>query len=176
LIDDLIDLQIASDQFRLSPWTPPAIRCKIANMISSRQESKSIHHGGDFMNGIKRTGRSRLLASTAMLFGAMFIMLLPAYAQQDVNPDWYDPTPNAAVVHPAQPAAAAQSSRPSAATHQHQQMAKSLSPAAKAGKPRVKDAKLDQTSPNNAPAADDRAYGPVASVERSPRLGVIGQR
>lgn len=128
------------------------------------------------MNGIKRTGRSRLLASTAMLSGAMFtIMLLPAYGQQEVSPDWYDPTPNTVVVHAAQPAAAAQSSR-SSATHQHQQTAKSLSPAANAGKRRVKNAKLDQSSQNNASAADDRAYESVASVERSARLGPVGQR
>jgi hypothetical protein len=112
-----------------------------------------------------------------MLAGAMFtIMLLPAYGQQDVSPDWYDPTPNAAVVHAAQPAAAAQSSRPSAANHQYQQTPKSLSPAANAGKRRVKNAKLDQSSQKNAPAADDRGYESVASVERSARLGPIGQR
>jgi hypothetical protein len=62
------------------------------------------------MNGSKGMGRSRVLASMAMLFGAIFtIMMLPAYAQQDVNPDWYDPAPNAAVAQPAQPAAAVHS-------------------------------------------------------------------
>lgn len=128
------------------------------------------------MNGIKRTERSRLLASTAMLSGAMFtIMLLPAYGQQDVSPDWYDPTPNTAVVHAAQPVAA-QSSRSSAATHQHQQTAKSLPLAASAGKRRAKNASLDQGSQSNVPAADDRTYESVASVERSDRLGPIGQR
>jgi hypothetical protein len=131
------------------------------------------------MNGIKGTGRSRLLASMAMLSGAMFIMLLPAYGQQEVNPDWYDPTPNAAVAHPAQPAAAAQSSRPAAANHQYQQTSKSLSPAANAGKPRVKDAKLNQRGRNGAHkngAVDDLAYEPVASVEGADGLGAMEQR
>src|ERR1700733_1063187 len=35
LLDEDLNLQIASDQFRLSAWTPPAIRGKITNMISS---------------------------------------------------------------------------------------------------------------------------------------------
>ena len=59
------------------------------------------------MNGLKGTGY-RALASMAMLSGAMFTLLLvPAYGQQDVNPDWYDPAPSAAVAHPVQPAAVA---------------------------------------------------------------------
>ena len=130
------------------------------------------------MNGIKGTGR-RLLASMAMLSGAMFIMLLPAYGQQEVNPDWYDPTPNAAAVHAAQPAAAAQSSRPSVAIHQNQQTAKSLSLAANAAKPGVKNAKLDQRGRNVAHkngAVDNPAFEPVASVERADGLGAIEQR
>ena len=59
--------------------------------------------------GSEGIGRSRVLASMAMLFGAIFtILLLPAYGQQEVDPTWYDPwaAPNAAVVHPAQPPAA----------------------------------------------------------------------
>ena len=56
------------------------------------------------MNGLKGIG-CRALASMAMLSGAIFTLLLvPAYGQQDVNPDWYDPAPSAAVAHPAQPA------------------------------------------------------------------------
>jgi len=131
------------------------------------------------MSGIKRTGRSRLLASMAMLSGAIFIMLLPAYGQQEVSPDWYDPTPDTAVVHPAQPAAAARSARPSAANHQYQQTAKSLSRAANAAKPRVKNAKLDQSSQNGAHkngTGDDSAYEPVASVEGADGLVPIRQR
>lgn len=131
------------------------------------------------MNGIKGTGPSRLLASMAMLSGVMFILLLPAYGQQEVNPDWYDPTPNAAAVHPAQPAGAAQSSRPSPAIHQHQQMATPLSAAGNAGKPRVKHAKLDQRGLNNDHkngAVDDEAYKSVASAEGADELGSIEQR
>lgn len=130
------------------------------------------------MNGIKGTGRSRLLASMAMLSGAMFILLLPAYGQQEVNPDWYDPTPDAAVVHSAQPAAAAQSSRPSAANHQYQRTAKSLSPAANAGKPRVKNARLDQRGRNGAHknGVADPTSDSVASVEGADGLGPLEQR
>src|SRR5579872_2710403 len=120
------------------------------------------------MNGIKGTGRRRLLVSMAMLSAAMFILLLPAYGQQEVNPDWYDPTPNAAAVHPAQTAAAAQSSRPLPAIHQHQQMATPLSAAGNAGKPRVNHAKLDQRSLNSDHkngAVDEEAYKSAALAE-----------
>jgi hypothetical protein len=156
------------------------------------------------MNGIMGIGRRRLLASSAMLFGAMFtIMLLPAYGQQDVNPDWYDPAPSAAVVHPVQTAAVAHASQPAVATHQYQQTAESVSPAANVTKARVKDAKLDQSGHNAAhrsgrvasvglaacagstglpgnqhacPAEDDLAYQPVASVEGSAGLAPVEQR
>lgn len=155
------------------------------------------------MNGITGIGRRRLLASSAMLFGAMLtIMLLPAYGQQDVSPDWYDPAPSAAVVHPAQPAMA-HSSQPSVATHRNQQTAESASPAANVAKARVKDAKLDQSGHNAAhrsggvqsvglmscagstalhvnqhacPAEDDLAYQPVASIEGSAGLAPVEQR
>jgi hypothetical protein len=156
------------------------------------------------MNGIMSIGRRRLLASSAVLFGAMFtIMLLPAYGQQDVNPDWYDPAPNAAVVHPVQPSAVAHASQPAIATHQYQQTAESVSPAANFAKARVKDVKLDQSGHNAAhrsgnvpsvglascagstalhakqhacPAEDDLAYQPVASVEGSAGLAPVEQR
>ena len=153
------------------------------------------------MNGMTGIGR---LASSAMLFGAMFtIMLLPAYGQQDVSPDWYDPAPNAAVVHPVQTAAVAHASQPAAATHQNQLTAESVSPAGKVAKARVKDVKLDQSGHNAAhrsgrvpsvrlvscagstalrrnqhacPAEDDLAYQPVASVEGSAGLAPVEQR
>jgi hypothetical protein len=120
-------------------------------MISSRSglhEAKSIHYRGDFMNGLKGTG-CRALASMAMLSGAIFTLLLvPAYGQQDVNPDWYDPAPSVAAVHPVQPASVAQSSQLPVATHRLQQTAKSASPAVNTGKARVKDARLDQSGHN----------------------------
>lgn len=155
------------------------------------------------MSGIKGIGRRGLLASSAMLFGAMFtIMLLPAYGQQDVSPDWYDPAPNAAVVHSAQAPAVAQSSQLSVATHAHQQTARSLSPAVSAGKLHVKDAKLDQSghsavrniggvssasltcaepialhaNQQGCPTGDDLAYQRVASVEGSAGLAPGEQR
>jgi hypothetical protein len=156
------------------------------------------------MNGIMGIGRRRLVASSAMLFGAMFtIMLLPAYGQQDVSPDWYDPAPSATVVHPVQTAAVAHASQPAVATHQYQQAAESVSPAANLAKARVKDAKLDQSGHNAAhrsgrvpsvglvscegstalgrnqhacPAEDDLAYQPVASVEGSAGLAPVEQR
>jgi hypothetical protein len=156
------------------------------------------------MNGIMGIGRRRLLASSAMLFGAMFtIMLLPAYGQQDVNPDWYDPAPNAAVVHPVQTPAVAHASKPAVATHQYQQTAESVSPAASVAKARVKDVKVDQSGHSAAhrsdrvpsvglvscagstalhanqhacPAEDDLAYQPVASVEGSAGLAPVEQR
>ena len=156
------------------------------------------------MNGIMSIGRRRLLASSAMLFGAIFtIMLLPAYGQQDVSPDWYDPAPNAVAVHPVQAPAVAHSSQPVVAAHRYQQMAKSVSPAANLAAARVKDVKLDQSGHDAAhrsggvpsvglvscagptalhanqharPAEDDLAYQPVASAEGSAGLAPVEQR
>jgi hypothetical protein len=117
------------------------------------------------MNGSKSIGRRRVLASMAMLCGAIFtIMLLPAYAQQDVNPDWYDPTPNAAVVHPAQPPAVVQSSQPPIATHRYQQTVKSVSPAPDAAKLRVKDAKLNQSGHNPAHKSNEAPSVELVSI------------
>jgi len=111
------------------------------------------------MNGTKGIGRRRLLASTAMLFGAVFtLLLLPAYGQQDVAPDWYDPwaAPSAAVVHsavhPAVPTAAIHLNLHPVpvALHQDQRTVTSLSPVAAPAKARVKDAKFDQSGHNAA--------------------------
>jgi hypothetical protein len=148
------------------------------------------------MNGLKGFG-CRALASMAMLSGAMFTLLLvPAYAQQDVSPDWYDPAPSATVAHPVQPAAVA-SQAP--AVQKTQQTAKSLSPAAETGKAHLKNARLDQRGQSAAhknggakseelascseptalggaarecPAMDDRR---VASVEVSAQLAPVAQ-
>jgi hypothetical protein len=151
----LIHLQIASQRFRLSPWTPHAIGCNIATIISFRgehHESKLIHHRGDFMNGSKDIGKCRVLASLATLFAAILtILLLPAYGQQEVAPTWYDPwaAPQAAVVHPAPPPAVVHAAQPPAATHRYQQTVRSLSPAPHAAKFRVKT-HLDQDGDNAA--------------------------
>jgi len=122
------------------------------------------------MNGSKSIGRCRVLASMAMLFGAMFtILLVPAYGQQDVNPDWYDPAPNVAVIHPAQPAAAAQSSQLPAATHRYQPTVTSVSTAPDAGKLRVKGAQL-KNGHNPARKSDETPSGElVAIASRDPR-------
>jgi hypothetical protein len=67
------------------------------------------------MNQSKNISPRSVLAYIAMLAGAMVTtMLVPAYGQQEVAPDWYDPyavtvpspAPSAAVAHTAQPAVA----------------------------------------------------------------------
>jgi hypothetical protein len=134
-------------------------------MISSRSgdhEAKSIHYRGDFMNGLKGIG-CRALASMAMLSGAIFTLLLvPAYGQQDVNPTWYDPAPNAAVAHPAQAAATVHSSQLPAASHRNQQTAKALLPAPKATQ--LKDTKLDGSDHNAAHKSNAAPSGKLVSV------------
>ena len=147
------------------------------------------------MNGLKGIGY-RALASMAMLSGAMFTLLLvPAYAQQDVNPDWYDPAPSAAIAHPVQPAAVA--SQAPVTGQQLQQAAKSLSPAANTGKAHLKNARLGQSPAHTnggakseelascsestalnakareCPAMDDRR---VASVQASAELEPVAHR
>jgi hypothetical protein len=122
------------------------------------------------MNGSKSIGRCRVLASMAMLFGAMFtIWLLPAYGQQDVSPDWYDPAPNAAAVHSAQPVAVMHSSKPPVATHRYQQTVRSVSKAPDAGKHRVSDAQV-QSGHNPAQKSGGTTPGElVAIASRDPR-------
>ncbi len=111
------------------------------------------------------SGRRRVLASAAMLLGAIFtILLLPAYGQQDVDPTWYDPwaAPNAAVVHPAQPPAVARLAQSPLPTLQYQQADRSVKSAADSGKLRVKGTQQGQSrhhAGHNAdgnPAADNR--------------------
>ena len=142
---------------------------------SNYRESKSAQNGGDSMTdsmtmimiGSKAIGRSRVLASMAMLFGAIFtILLLPAYGQQEVDPTWYDPwaAPNAAVVHPAQPPAVVHLSQSPVATHRCQQTVRPLSPAADAGKFHVKDTQLDQNRHN----ADRKSGGTPSADSRRP--------
>ncbi len=136
-------------------------QCKIASMISSRsdyREAKSVQNGGDSMNESSGISRSRVPAFIAMLFGAIFtILLLPAYGQQEVDPTWYDPWagPTTAVVHPAQTPAVVYSSQAHSspvpvATHRYRQTVKSVSPAPDAVKLRGKDARLDQSRRNGA--------------------------
>jgi len=148
-------------------------------MISFRSdygESKSVQNGGASMTttmtmtttttttGSKGIGRSRVLASMAMLFGAIFtILLLPAYGQQEVDPTWYDPwaAPNVAVVPPAQPPAVAHLAQSPLPTLQYQQADRSMTPAADVGKLRVKDTQGQSRhnaghNDDGTPAADRR--------------------
>jgi hypothetical protein len=138
-------------------------------------ESKSVQNRGASMTttmtmtttttttGSRRIGRSRLLASTAMLFGAIFtILLLPAYGQQDVDPTWYDPwAPAAAVVNPAQPPAVAHLAQSPLPALQYRQADRSATSAADSGKLRVKGTHQGQSrhhAGHNAdgnPAADN---------------------
>jgi len=122
------------------------------------------------MNESKSIGRCRVLASMAMLSGAMFtILLLPAYGQQDVSPDWYDPAPNVAVVHPAQPAAAVHSSQLPAAAHRYQQTVTSVSTAPDAGKLGAKHAQI-QSGNNPGRKSNGAPSGElVAIASRDPR-------
>jgi hypothetical protein len=151
-------LQIASYQFRLPPWTAPAIEGKIASMISSRcdrHESKQIH-GGVLMNGSIGIGRYKGLASLATLLGALFTILLPAYAQQDIAPSWYDPwaAPNMGIAHPAQPPAVAHSVLPLV---QNRLQPGDKAPAPRTARLRVKETHLDPSLRN---VADKRTETP----------------
>jgi hypothetical protein len=124
-------------------------------MISFRSdygESKSVQNGGASMTttmtmtttttttGSKGIGRSRVLASMAMLFGAIFtILLLPAYGQQEVDPTWYDPAPNTvanAVPSTGPNAVVVHSSQPAVAFHRHEVAVKSVSSAEGSGRSR----------------------------------------
>jgi len=117
------------------------------------------------MSGLKGIGY-RALASMGMLSGAIFTLLLvPAYGQQDVNPDWYDPTPSAAVAYPVQPGAVAHSSQLPVATHRLQQAPKSASPAVNTGKAHVKDARLEQSGHNEIQKSGAASEGSMACAE-----------
>ncbi|MGB8065051.1 MAG: hypothetical protein WCF26_24405 [Candidatus Sulfotelmatobacter sp.] len=103
------------------------------------------------MNGSNAIGQRKGLASLAILMGALFtIWLLPAYAQQDVAPSWYDPwaAPTTAVAHPAQAPAVVHSSQPPLAPHRLQAAEKVPAPAPRAAKLRVKETHLDPSVHN----------------------------
>jgi len=87
----------------------------------------------------KAIPRSSMLASTAILFGAIFtVLLVPAYGQQEVDPAWYDPTPDTAMTQPAQAAAAVHSSQPAATVHARPATIQSASRTPAAAKARAK--------------------------------------
>lgn len=99
------------------------------------------------MNGSISIGRCKGLASLAILLGALFT--IPAYAQQDVAPSWYDPwaAPSTAVAHPA-PAPAVAHSRPPLVQNRLQQAEKA--PVPRTAKLRVKERHLDSNLRNTA--------------------------
>lgn len=112
------------------------------------------------MNGSISIGRCKGLASLAILFGALFtIFLLPASAQQDVTPSWYDPwaAPATAVTHPA-PAPAVAHATPPLVQNRLQQAEKA--PAPRTAKLRVKATHLD---PSVRTAAYKRAETPAGN-------------
>jgi len=81
----------------------------------------------------------RMLAIMAVLFGAIVTTVPRAYAQQDVDPTWYDPwaPPAPAVVHTAQP---------QAASHKQQPKAKQVASSKRAAKVQARSA-VAQTKP-----------------------------
>ena len=83
------------------------------------------------MNSSRNIEQRRVPAFLAMLFGAIFMMLLPAYGQQEMDPTWYDPwgAPNAVTV---------QASHPQVATAKHHAKVKGVSSLRVAGKSQVK--------------------------------------
>lgn len=102
------------------------------------------------MNGSISIGRREGLASLAILLGAIFTMfLLPASAQQDVAPSWYDPwaAPTPAVAHPAQAPAVAHSTPPLV---QNRLQLAEKAPAPRAAKLRVSKTTLDPSVRNAA--------------------------
>jgi hypothetical protein len=102
------------------------------------------------MNVSNAIGRCKGLASIAILLTAIFtILLLPAYAQQDVAPSWYDPwdAPKVSVAHPAQ-APAVVHSTPPLASHRLQTAENGLAPAPQAAKLRVKKTHVDSSIHN----------------------------
>ncbi len=90
--------------------------------------------------------RSRILASAAIMLGAIFtVLLVPAYGQQEVDPTWYDPMPNTATAQPAQAAAVVHAPQVTVSHDGQQVKAKSASATPIAAKSRAKDKQLNQS-------------------------------
>ena len=102
------------------------------------------------MKGTIGIGRCKGVASLAILLGALFsVFLLPASAQQDVAPSWYDPWAalNAAVTHPT-PAPAVVDFTPPLVQNQLQRTEKAIVP--RTAKLRLKETYLDSSLRNSA--------------------------
>src|SRR5580658_434589 len=142
-------------------------------MISSANnfcDAKSIFNGGVSMATTRSKAilRSPILASTAMLLGAIFtVLLVPAYGQQEVDPTWYDPTPNTAIAQPAQTARATHASQPPV-TVNRKLAVKSAPSASKAAQVRVNDKQLDQSRHH---AADKNVGTPAAGNDQPSVVG-----
>jgi len=109
---------------------------------------------------IKAIRRYRVLASAMFLSAILTVLLVPAYGQQEVDPTWYDPTPDAVAVQPAHTAAVVYAAP--ATLQQHPLKAKSASAAPNTAKLHAKNKQLDQNRHNAAhkttgtPAAENR--------------------
>jgi hypothetical protein len=125
------------------------------------------------MNRPRDISPRRVLTYIAMLAGAMVTtMLVPAYGQQEVAPDWYDPyavtvpspAPSAAVAISARPAI--YSAQPAVAFHRHEAAVKSVALTGISGKSRGKQpATQSQTADISLPK-DRNQQEKVAAITR----------
>jgi len=119
--------------------------------------------------GSKAISSSRILASAAILFGAIFtVLLVPAYGQQEVDPTWYDPTPNTAIAQPVQAAAVVHAPQATVSNDGQQVKAKSASATPIAAKSHAKDKQLNQ----NRHDAARKSVGTPAARNQQP--GTVG--
>ncbi|HSZ60206.1 MAG TPA: hypothetical protein VK828_00300 [Terriglobales bacterium] len=95
------------------------------------------------------------------------ILLAPAYGQQEVDPTWYDPTPNTAITQAAQSAGAAHSSQSAVTVHAQTAAAKSPSTTQNAAKSHAKDKQFNQ---NRNDAARKSVGTPAARNEQPSAL------
>jgi len=108
---------------------------------------------------------SRVLASAAILLGAIFtVLLVPAYGQQEVDPTWYDPTPNTAIAQPVQAAAVVHSSQAAVRAHTQKAASQSASAIANAAKSHAKDKQLNQSRHD----AARNSVGTPAAINQGP--------
>ena len=124
--------------------------------------------------------RNLKLMSAAILFGAMFtVLLVPAFGQQEVDPTWYDPSPTQVMsAHQVQAVAADQSAQLLVAESGSQRTVVSAASAANSTKSSEKRAHLNQrqrdaTSKNvGTPAAENRLPATTRADEKSAAASV----
>jgi hypothetical protein len=119
---------------------------------SANHRSKSVQNGGDSMKRSENGNRGKNLMSAAILFGAMFtVLLVPAFGQQEVDPTWYDPSPaQVTTAHQSQGVAADQSVQQFIAARESQPTSGSASSAAVSEKSSAKHAQRNQRRGNAA--------------------------